>query len=215
MSSSLPALSPYALCDVEDVADLLGYDDEQMSNRQRTVVRTINSAAVAIRKRSQREFKQTEAEKEATRFTRIVKPDLQTRSVRLGDFSVMPSQVRLWTPDRDDFVELDVDDDIANSECWPLPDNPEPGMPFEWLYFKSDVSLSAGYWLSVETDWGFPEIPDDIVQIAIGTAAEWVLNDVSKLTELARQQGRPVKLTSLIPSQYHDEVDSYRIYRVS
>ena len=210
-----PDISPYALCDPEDVADLLGYDDDQANNRQRTIVRAINSATTAIRRRSQREFKQTAAELAATRFFKITSPDLTTRQVRIGDFSAIPSQVRIWTPDRDTFEELAVDDDIALSDCWPTPDTPDPGMPFEWLYFKSDIDLTVDNWLSVKTDWGFPEVPDDITQIAIGTAAEWILNDVMKLTELARQQGRPVRLQSLIPSQYQETVDGYRIYRVS
>jgi hypothetical protein len=212
----MPQLSPYALCDVEDVAELLGYDDQQMSNRQRTLVRTINSTATAIRRRSQREFKQTSAELAKTRWFQIEKHDIDTYNVRIGDYSAWPTEVKLWTPDRDEVVStFDVADD-GTGDIWPVPDVPEPGMPYEWLHVKSiNQALTLGYWLSVKTDWGFPEVPDDITQVAIGTAAEWVINDVMKLTELARQQGRPIKLQSLIPSQYDETVDGYRIYRVS
>lgn len=213
MAETMPQLSPYALCDVEDVAELLGYDDQQMSNRQRTLVRVINASATAIRRRSQREFKQTEAELAKRRFVLVTPADVTRGYVRLGDFSAWPTEVRLWSPDREEYVTFDVTEDTG--DVWPLPDDPEPGMPFEYLKVKTTQSLAQGWWLSVTTDWGFPAVPDDIIQVAVGTAAEWVLNDVMKLSELARNQGRPVKLSSLIPSQYQETVDNYRIYRVS
>jgi hypothetical protein len=213
MPSEMPALSAYALCDAEDVAELLGYTDQQMSNRQRTLIRTINASAVAIRRRTQREFKQTEAEQDQRRFFLVENADVRRGYVRIGDMAEWPSEVRLWTPDRDDYVEFDVDED--DGDIFPLPDVPEPGMPYEYLKVKSTQLLTAGWWLSVTSGWGFPAVPDDIIQVAIGTAAEWVLNDVMKLSELARQQGRPVRLASLIPSQYDETVDGYRIYRVS
>lgn len=211
-----PSLSAYALCDAEDVAELLGYTDDQMSNRGRTLIDVINGATTAIRRRSQREFKQTEAEMGATRWTEISQIDLDRGYVRLGDYSAWPTTVRLYNADRSGFDEYDVNDD-GTGDLWPLPDTPEPGHPFEYLKIKRSAapSLFVGAWLAVETDWGFPAIPDDIRQIAIGTAALWVLNDVMKLTELARQQGRPVQLSSMIPREFLGAVDSYRLFRVA
>lgn len=213
---AMPSLSDYALCDAEDVAELLGYTDAQMSDRMRTLITVINGATTAIRRRSQREFKQTDAELGATRWVEISQIDLDRGYVRLGDYSAWPSVVRLYNADRSSFEEYDTNDD-GTGDLWPLPDVPEPGHPYEYLKVKrlATPSLYVGAWLSVETDWGFPVVPDDIRQIVIATAAQWVLNDVMKLSELARQQGRPLQLTSLIPREFLGTVDSYRLFRVA
>jgi len=207
-----PTLSPYALCEIEDVADLLGYDDDQMAQRSRTIIRAINSASVAIPRRAQRQFVITEAEEDATKFFRIETADVRRGYLRSGDMSEVPSEIKLWTPARDSSFDLDPVDDIIM-----LPSDPEPGFPWESIEIKPTAStqLAAGYWLSIKTTWGFPYPPDDIVQIAIGTAASQILNDVMQLTELARQQGRRVRMESIIPVEYIEEVDSFRIYRVA
>jgi hypothetical protein len=214
-----PTLSAYALCEVDDVADLLGYDDDQTTLRQRTIIRAINSASSAIPRRAQREFVCTTAETDQTRFQLIADADvasgfanIRSGRIRLGDMRSEPTAVSIWSPDRDAEYPLDLDDDL-----YVLPDTPEPGFPYESIQIKasSPYQLVAGWWLSVTTDWGFAEVPGDIVEIAIGTAASQILNDVQALTERARQEGRRVSFSAILPPEYLEALDSYRLYRVA
>lgn len=203
-----PTLTEYALCEIEDVADQLGYDATQTDSHRRSIIRAINSVSRAIPRHAQREFIATE---EQTRYTQICAADILRGYVRVGDLSEI-TDCAILTPDRDTSYALDVEDDL-----WLLPDTPEPGHPYGFVKVKSTAPTqpTVGWWLSVTGSWGFVEIPDDIIQIATGCAASWILNDVSKQTQLAREAGRRVSVPSLIAPEYLDAVEDYRTYRVA
>lgn len=115
----------------------------------------------------------------------------------------------MLSPDRDVEVTLEAD------AYFLVPDVPEAGMPFTKLYVKRTGSdpLIAGYWLSVDATWGFPEIPADIRFLTIATAAEWVISDILKRTEMGEGQGAVPRHT--IPRELEEIVDSYRTFRVA
>lgn len=206
----MPELSEYALCQVDDVKSLLGYEDDE-ETRDDDIRRAINALSWAIPRRAQREFVHTSAEAGKVRYKQIEQIDITRGFVRMGDIMSEPTEVKLWTPDRDSSTDYDVATDL-----WLMPDTPDRGFPWEFVKIKrSAPQPTLGYWLSVKTDWGFAAIPDDIIQIAAGASMLWILNDVSKLTQLAQQQGRRVRLESLIPSEFIEAVDDYRLFRVS
>lgn len=209
----MATLSDYALCSIADVVDLLGYNSDQATARNNTIIRAINSVSKAIKDRAQCEFVQTDAEQGQTRRFLIADSDVTAGRVRVGDITTLESvtAVGTLTPGRDQSFSLAVPDDF-----YLMPDPPDPGYPYQYLYVPALVTnnLTATWWLTVTADWGFPAVPDDIVMVAIGSAMAWVLNDAASLTALAKEQGRTIKPTSLIPSEYLDVVDGYRLYRI-
>lgn len=207
----MAGLSKYALCGVDDVKGILGYEDED-EDREDDIIRAINALSWAIPRRAQREFARTAVEDAQTRYTLIDSGDIRRGFVRVGDIRSVPSEVKLWTPDRDDSFTYDAETDL-----WMMPDVPERGFPFEYVKIKASAANQpqVGWWLSVKANWGFPEIPDDIHLVAVNASALWVLNDTAKLTELARQQGRQIRLEALMSDEFVQTVEDYRLYRVA
>lgn len=212
---SHPVLSPYALCEMEDVKDSLGYDDDNTS-RDRTIINNINAASRIIARAAQRDFilfPNADTPGTGTRTVCLSAADVSTRTIRLGDIQAVPDsiiEVAILSPNRDEEIILETTD------YFPVPDSPEVGLPYTALQIKSNIEtdLSVGWWVRVEALWGFEAIPDDIRMVAAVTAGAWILSDILKRTELGDGVGQ-LRLPRAIPSELEEIVWSYRTYRVA
>lgn len=211
-----PAASPYALCGLQEVRELLGYQDGD-TKRDNTIQRAINAISAQILKRSQRWFIIPAGDNVTTkpRFFQVTQGDVDRGWIRTGDFNAAPSEVAMLSPDRnnsDDPIVLD------SADYWTLPDFPEPGDPYTALKVISTAvrPLTVGYWLRVKsTHWGYAAVPEDMVECAVACAAAWVLNDPQKQSEMAQAAGRRLSLPNIILPEWEEAVDNYRVYRVT
>ena len=213
-----PAASPYALASLTEVRLFLGYQSDDTA-RDNTVQRAINAASIAVLRRSQRKFVVPEADQtvDKPRWVRIRPTDVELGYIRVDDMYDSPAEVAFLEPNRNGPADPQVLNNDG-TDYWLLPDFPEPGMPFEYIYFPTDASsiFTAGNWLRVKSEhWGFAEIPEDMVECVVACAAAFVLNDPNKQSELAAQAGRRVKIDSIILPEWEDTVDEYRIFRVA
>lgn len=211
------AASPYALADLAEVRLFLGMEDGENTERNDTIQRAINGASIAIARRAQRKFIVPEEYQtvDIPRWTRIASSDVNRGYVRVGDMFGPPTEVAILSPDRNG----DGDPLILNpeGEYWLEPDVPEPGMTFEAISIISTAGpLTPDWWLRVKSDqWGFEDIPEDIIEATVACAAAFVLNDPMKQSELAAETGKRVSIANIILPEWEDTIDEYRIYRVS
>ncbi len=69
-----------------------------------------------------------------------------------------------------------------------LPENPRLLSPIEAIEFEG-AYIGWGSVVRVTAAWGWPTVPDDIVQATIATVEYWNARDVSKFSQIARGAG--------------------------
>lgn len=177
-------LTPRALCTVEDVKDDLG-DDLAIANLDNAIIRRINAASDLIADRAGREFVGPAAA-ETRRFDLASHRRLATRELRLGDVQDVTAVV---LEDEDG----DVVQALASGEWTLLPRvRRRPWEPYTRLRFHDSVGLSDSLVAAVTGTWGFPAIPEAIVQATITQVELWLHREVRYFSEtFSNEEGRP------------------------
>jgi hypothetical protein len=201
------ALEPRAIATLEDVV-AFGYDPADDEGAVDLWIDCLNAAAQEFHRYARREFVAKNAVRDAendnvvtvaseTRLFDLDHDVVCERKLYVGDMAEQPSAVRIYGYQG----ELIETVSLAAVRYEPL--NREPWEPIEEINFlpwraTSTYQLMTGYYVEVDSRWGFPELPANLVRACANPAAVWFARDIRhfsttfKLDELRHERPRAI-----------------------
>ncbi len=168
-----------ALCELDDVKRYApGYSGQMNETTEDALVSLINAQTRSFAQRARREFVAVEATQPAIRLFDVTDTDAASRKVWVGDMADTADLAVTVLEQSGDVVEV-VDPDAVVG----LPRNREEWEPINWLWFPAGAdtaaAITSGQVLSVESNWGFPSIPDDVTQAVAKMVIVRYVSDVA------------------------------------